>query len=148
MALFVYPVYLNPSVRTPVHKMLRSVKGVLLTEPLSNKPFLYLMQHSYLVVTDSEGIQKESASMGKPVLVTREVTERPEGVIAGVSRLVGTSRQRIVAEVDRLLSKPSAYADMSRKTPEYGNGKAAERIVRILQMHGRPGREKRSNPRQ
>lgn len=148
MALFVYPVHLNPSVRTPVHKMLRSVKGVILTEPLSYRPFLYLMRHSYLVLTDSGGIQEESASMGKPVLVTREVTERPEGVIAGVSRLVGTSRQRIVAEVDRLLSKPSAYADMSRKTPEYGNGKAAERIVRILQMHRRPGREKRSDPRQ
>ena len=130
--LFVYPVHLNPSVQKPVHKILQSVGGVVLTPPLSYKPFLYLMGKSHLVLTDSGGIQEESASMGKPVLVTREVTERPEGILAGVSRLVGTSRQRIVTEVSRLLISQSAYARMSRKTPEYGNGRAAERIVRSL----------------
>ncbi|MCC6139074.1 MAG: UDP-N-acetylglucosamine 2-epimerase (non-hydrolyzing) [Nitrospira sp.] len=150
LALFVYPVHLNPSVRTPVHKMLRSVKGVILTEPLSYKPFLYLMQHSYLVLTDSGGIQEESASLGKPVLVTRDVTERPEGVLAGVSRLVGTSRQRIVMEVSRLLTRQSAYVRMSRKTPEYGNGRASEKIVRSLMAwpakSARPARPRRSTP--
>ena len=130
--LFVYPVHLNPSVQKPVRKILQSVEGVVLTPPLSYKPFLYLMGKSHLVLTDSGGIQEESASMGKPVLVTREVTERPEGVLAGVSRLVGTSRQRIVTEVNRLLTRQSAYARMSRKIPEYGNGRAAERIIRSL----------------
>lgn len=130
--LFVYPVHLNPSVQKPVHKILQSVEGVVLTPPLSYKPFLYLMEKSHLVVTDSGGIQEECASIGKPVLVTREVTERLEGVLAGVSRLVGTSRQRIVTEVNRLLTSQSTYARMSQKTPEYGNGRAAERIVRSL----------------
>jgi UDP-N-acetylglucosamine 2-epimerase (non-hydrolysing) len=130
--LFVYPVHLNPSVQKPVYQLLQSVEGVVLIPPLSYKPFLFLMGKSHLVVTDSGGIQEESASMGKPVLVTREVTERPEGVLAGVSRLVGTSRQRIVTEVNRLLTSHSAYSRMSRKTPEYGNGRAAERIVRSL----------------
>ncbi len=125
--LFVYPVHLNPSVQKPVHQLLQSVEGVVLTQPLSYTPFVYLLGESRLVVTDSGGIQEESASMGKPVLVTREVTERPEGILAGVSRLVGTSRQRIVTEVSRLLTNQSAYARMSRKTPEYGNGRAAER---------------------
>ena len=130
--LFVYPVHLNPSVQRPVHQLLQSVEGIVLTQPLPYKPFLYLLEKSHLVVTDSGGIQEESASMGKPVLVTREVTERPEGVLAGVSRLVGTSRKRIVAEVSRLLTSRSAYSHMLRKTPVYGNGRAAERIVRSL----------------
>lgn len=130
--LFVYPVHLNPSVQKPVRETLQSVEGVILTAPLSYKPFLYLMGKSYLVVTDSGGIQEESASLGKPVLVTREVTERPEGVLAGVSRLVGTSRTRIVAEVNRLLTNRLAYGRMSKKTPQYGNGTAAGKIVRGL----------------
>lgn len=130
--LFVYPVHLNPSVHKPVRKILHAVKGVVLTPPLSYKPFLYLMGKSHLVLTDSGGIQEESASMGKPVLVTREVTERPEGVLAGVSRLVGTDRKRIVNEVSRLLVNESAHARMSRKTAAYGRGRAAIKIVHSL----------------
>ena len=139
--LFVYPVHLNPSVQKPVHKLLQSVKGVVLTPPLSYKPFLRLMEKSYLILTDSGGIQEESASMGKPVLVTRDVTERPEGVLAGVSRLVGTSRERIVKEVSRLLVSQSAYARMSRKTTGYGSGRAAEKIVHSLMEWSRRSRK-------
>jgi UDP-N-acetylglucosamine 2-epimerase (non-hydrolysing) len=135
---FVYPVHLNPNVRAPVQRILGGGEGggsrlanVHLIEPLSYLPFVALMARSHLVLTDSGGIQEEAPGLGKPVLVMRETTERPEGVTAGVVRLVGTSRERIIAEVSRLLNDDRAYRRMAGRRNPYGDGHAAVRIVRL-----------------
>jgi UDP-N-acetylglucosamine 2-epimerase (non-hydrolysing) len=134
---FVYPVHLNPNVRRPVNALLTDCPTIWLIEPLTYEPFLQLLRHSHIVLTDSGGIQEEAPSLGKPVLVMREVTERPEAVEAGTVRLVGANRERIVAEAARLLDDPMAYAEMSRAHNPYGDGQAALRIRETLELeHG------------
>jgi len=128
----VYPVHLNPSVRDPVHRLLGGNRDVHLIEPLDYLPFVYLMARSRLILTDSGGIQEEAPSLGKPVLVMRDTTERPEAVAAGTVRLVGTDADRIVAEAERLLDDAEAYGAMARAHNPYGDGKAAARIVAAL----------------
>lgn len=129
---FVYPVHLNPNVRQPVLARLSCVSNVHLTEPLEYEPFVYLMKHSHLVLTDSGGIQEEAPSLGKPVLVMREVTERPEAVEAGTVRLVGANRERIIQGVADLLDDDATYRAMSRAHNPYGDGQACARIVEQL----------------
>jgi UDP-N-acetylglucosamine 2-epimerase (non-hydrolysing) len=129
--VFVYPVHLNPNVRRPVLSILRKVPGIVLLEPLSYKLFVWLLDKSCLVLTDSGGIQEEAPSLGKPVLVMRSVTERPEGIEAGVSRLVGTDSETIVKEVSALLmQKRNEFSNIINNP--YGDGLAAERIVKSL----------------
>jgi UDP-N-acetylglucosamine 2-epimerase len=130
--VLVYPVHLNPNIRKPVFQILGSEDRVHLIRPIEYLPFVSLMERSYLIVTDSGGIQEEAPSLHKPVLVTREVTERPEAVQSGLARLVGTSRQRILAETSRLLTDAQDYAAMSRGENPYGDGQAAQRIVDAL----------------
>jgi UDP-N-acetylglucosamine 2-epimerase (non-hydrolysing) len=128
---FVYPVHLNPNVREPVRRLLGELDGgnVHLIEPLDYLQFIALMDRSTLILTDSGGVQEEAPSLGKPVLVMRETTERPEAVEAGTVRLVGTDEEVIVAETSRLLSDRAAYESMSRAHNPYGDGRAAGRIV-------------------
>ncbi|POT96769.1 MULTISPECIES: non-hydrolyzing UDP-N-acetylglucosamine 2-epimerase [Enterobacteriaceae] len=128
----VYPVHLNPNVSEPVNRILGHVKNIILIEPQDYLPFLWLMTHAWLILTDSGGIQEEAPSLGKPVLVMRETTERPEAIEAGTVRLVGTDRQRIVEEVTRLLRDNDAWQAMSRAHNPYGDGQACERILHAL----------------
>jgi UDP-N-acetylglucosamine 2-epimerase (non-hydrolysing) len=128
----VYPVHLNPRVREPVHALLGGLPAVKLLEPLDYLPFVFLMQRAALILTDSGGIQEEAPSLGTPVLVLRETTERPEAVAAGTALLVGTGREAILRETQRLLSDASAREAMARAHNPYGDGKAAERIVAAL----------------
>jgi UDP-N-acetylglucosamine 2-epimerase (non-hydrolysing) len=125
----VYPVHLNPNVREPVNRLLADRPRVHLIEPLEYLPFVYLMNRAALIITDSGGVQEEAPSLGKPVLVMREVTERPEAVDAGTVRLVGTDHARIVSEATRLLDDPVAYHAMARAHNPYGDGLASRRIV-------------------
>lgn len=130
----VYPVHLNPQVQEPVRRILGGAecRNIHLIDPLDYLPFVWLMDRSYLIITDSGGVQEEAPSLGKPVLVMRDTTERPEAVEAGTVRLVGTDSERIVAEVRRLMDDAQAYEAMSRAHNPYGDGKAARRIVRVL----------------
>ena len=128
----IFPVHLNPRVREPVYRLLADVPGIHLVEPLDYLPFVALMDRAEIIITDSGGIQEEAPSLGKPVLVTRETTERPEAVEAGTVCLVGTEAARIVSEVTRLLESRDAYRQMTRVHNPYGDGKAAERIVEAL----------------
>ncbi|MGI9217986.1 MAG: non-hydrolyzing UDP-N-acetylglucosamine 2-epimerase [Hydrogenophaga sp.] len=129
-----YPVHLNPNVRQPVNDILaaRGLANVHLIDPVDYLPFVYLMDRAHIIVTDSGGIQEEAPSLGKPVLVMRDTTERPEAVEAGTVKLVGTSREKIVAEARRLLTDEQAYATMSRAHNPYGDGKAVGRIVQLV----------------
>jgi UDP-N-acetylglucosamine 2-epimerase (non-hydrolysing) len=129
---FVYPVHLNPNVRKPVNEILASLNNVHLVEPLEYQPFVYLLKHAHLVLTDSGGIQEEAPSLGKPVLVMRDVTERPEAVEAGTVELVVANEERIVAGLSRLLDDDAHYAAMSRAHNPYGDGNACARIVDVL----------------
>ncbi len=128
----VYPVHLNPNVQEPAYEILGDIPNVTLLPPLDYQPLVYLMKRAYLVITDSGGIQEEAPGLGKPVLVLREKTERPEGVEAGTVRLVGTDRQLILNSVIELLDNSEAYNDMSQAVNPYGDGKAAVRIQRAL----------------
>ena len=130
---FVYPVHLNPNVIKPVYEILGGINNVHLIKPQEYESFIYLLKHAYLVLTDSGGIQEEAPSLGKPVLVMRDVTERPEAIEAGTVRLVGANHDRIVANVAELLDNEASYADMSRAHNPYGDGKACERIIAVLQ---------------
>jgi UDP-N-acetylglucosamine 2-epimerase (non-hydrolysing) len=130
----IYPVHLNPNVQKPVKSILGAIKNVHLIPPLDYVPFIYLMSKSYLILTDSGGIQEEAPSLGKPVLVMRETTERPEGVKEGTARLVGTNREKIVRETIGLLKDEKKYAAMSKANNPYGDGKAAEKICRIIKF--------------
>jgi len=125
----VYPVHLNPNVRKIAHKMLRSSPRIHLTGPLDYLDFINLMSRCFLVLTDSGGLQEEAPSLGKPVLLLREVTERPEGVEAGTVRIVGLSKERIFRETCRLISNRKIYERMAKSTNPYGDGKASMRIV-------------------
>lgn len=125
----VYPVHLNPNVREPVNRLLSGIDNVFLIEPQDYLPFVYLMNRAYLILTDSGGIQEEAPSLGKPVLVMRETTERPEAVEAGTVKLVGTDVEKIIREVTLLLNDHQAYQTMSQAHNPYGDGKACQRII-------------------
>ncbi len=128
----IYPVHLNPNVREPVQRILKGLANIHLIEPLDYEPFVYLMSHAYLVLTDSGGIQEEAPSLGKPVLVMRETTERPEAVDAGTVKLVGTAREMIIREVLHLLDNNQAYTRMAKAHNPYGDGKACARIIKFI----------------
>ena len=130
-----YPMHLNPNVREPVNRILKNVDNVHLIEPQDYLPFVYLMNQAHIIVTDSGGVQEEAPSLGKPVLVMRDTTERPEAVEAGTVKLVGTDKVRIVNEVNNLLTNAQEYQSMSRAHNPYGDGKACERIVAKIKQH-------------
>lgn len=131
----VYPVHPNPNVQGPVYALLGDLPNVTLTPPLDYLPMVHILERATIVLTDSGGLQEEAPGFGKPVLVLRSVTERPEGVEAGIVRLVGTDRRRIVEDTTLLLDDPKAYAEMSKAVNPYGDGHAAERIVKTLLGH-------------
>jgi UDP-N-acetylglucosamine 2-epimerase (non-hydrolysing) len=128
----IYPVHLNPNVQEPVQRLLADKSSIHLVQPMDYLPFVYLMSRSYLVLTDSGGIQEEAPSLGKPVLVMRDTTERPEGVKAGTVKLVGTDEKLITSEVNALLDDPSLYQRMATATNPYGDGHAADRIASVI----------------
>jgi len=128
----IYPVHLNPNVQKPVYEMLSEVDNVKLIAPLSYPAFVWLMEKSYIIITDSGGVQEEAPSLGKPVLVMRDTTERPEAVEAGTVLLVGTEIDKITEEANRLLEDARAYESMSQLHNPYGDGKACERIVNYI----------------
>jgi len=132
---FVYPVHLNPNIRKPVREILAGMSNVSLIEPLDYLSMVNLMKQSSLILTDSGGIQEEAPTFGVPVLVMREATERPEAIDSGVARLVGTERQHIVQETQRLLRNPTEYRAMATKKNPFGDGKASRRIVSYLIRH-------------
>lgn len=125
----VYPVHLNPNVQEPVNRLLKNLSNIHLIEPLDYEPFVYLMDRSYLILTDSGGIQEEAPSLGKPVLVMRDTTERPEAVLAGTVKLVGTDSEVIVENVVELINSKGAYDLMARAHNPYGDGSACSRII-------------------
>ena len=127
-----YPVHLNPNVRRPVNRILSNLDNVYLVEPQKYLPFVYLMNRAYLILTDSGGIQEEAPSLGKPVLVMRETTERPEAVSAGTVKLVGTKVDIMVSSVKELLKDRDKYEQMSVAHNPYGDGLASRRILEVL----------------
>ena len=133
---FVYPMHLNPNVRKPIHKVfgedLNNLGNMFFIEPLEYLSFVYLMEKSTIVLTDSGGIQEEAPGLGKPVLVMRDTTERPEALEAGTVKLVGTNYDKIVSEVSRLVDDTAYYNQMSQAVNPYGDGKACERIIKSL----------------
>lgn len=133
----VYPVHPNPNVQASAREILAGVPRVHLIEPMDYRPFVQLMNKCYMILTDSGGVQEEAPSLGKPVLVLRKTTERPEAIEAGTGRLVGTDRELIVKEAARLLTDEAAYTDMSNQINPYGDGRAAERIVDVLLKNSR-----------
>lgn len=132
---FIYPVHLNPNVREPVNRLLQSTPNVFLIEPQDYLPFVYLMNQSYIILTDSGGIQEEAPSLGKPVLVMRDTTERPEAVEAGTVKLIGTNKNNIVNAVESLLTNEIEYNKMSRAHNPYGDGNASARIIKRIRSH-------------
>ncbi len=134
---FVYPVHLNPNVRRPVNEILNDTSNVFLLEPLEYIDFVYLMKKAYFIITDSGGIQEEAPSFSVPVLITRDKTERPEAIRAGIAKLVGTNPATIVSAASQLLADSSAYSAMQGVTNPFGDGRASERILAaILNYHG------------
>ncbi|WP_196889199.1 non-hydrolyzing UDP-N-acetylglucosamine 2-epimerase [Aureivirga sp. CE67] len=132
----VYPVHLNPNVQKPVYELLDAVKNIKLINPLSYPAFVWLMNKSHLIITDSGGVQEEAPSLGKPVLVMRDTTERPEAVEAGTVILVGTETEKIVSEATKLLEDKELYAKMSALHNPYGDGEACQRIVSFIEEKG------------
>ena len=128
----VYPVHLNPNVQKPVNEILSNTPNVYLINPLQYESFLYLMNKSYFIITDSGGVQEEAPSLGKPVLVMRDTTERPEALEAGTVKLVGTNKELIIKEAQKLLDDESEYNTMSKAHNPYGDGKACDRIVKFV----------------
>ncbi len=128
----IYPVHLNPNVREPVNRIIKDNPKIHLIEPQDYLPFVYLMNRAYIIITDSGGVQEEAPSLGKPVLVLREVTERPEAINAGTVRLVGTNREKIVSETDKLLHDENAYTTMARAHNPYGDGTACRKITELI----------------
>jgi len=128
----VYPVHLNPNVQKPVKEILSDTKNVFLIDPLQYESFIYMMNKSYFIITDSGGVQEEAPSLGKPVLVMRDTTERPEAVEAGTVKLVGTDKETIIKEAQNLLDNQEEYNNMSKAHNPYGDGKACEKIVEFI----------------
>ena len=131
-AQILYPMHLNPNVREPVNRILQGINNIFLIEPQQYLPFIYLMDRSYIILTDSGGIQEEAPSLGKPVLVMRDTTERPEAVSAGTVKLVGTDIEMITSSIAELITNEEAYKTMSFAHNPYGDGKASERILNYL----------------
>jgi UDP-N-acetylglucosamine 2-epimerase (non-hydrolysing) len=131
----IYPVHRNPNVMDPAYRQLDNLANVFLVEPLDYVPFVDLMRRAYLLITDSGGIQEEGPSLGKPILVMREKTERPEAVAAGTVKLVGTDADRIVREAERLLDDQAEYTRMARIHNPYGDGCASDRIRQAIAAH-------------
>ncbi len=129
----IYPVHLNPNVKGPVNELLSGISNIHLVSPLAYPAFIWLMEKSYLIITDSGGIQEEAPSLGKPVLVTRTTTERPEAVDEGTVILVGTDTEKIIEETHKLLNNPEYYNSRSMLHNPYGDGKATERIVNFIE---------------
>ena len=129
-AQIIYPVHLNPNVQKPVYELLNNLPNVKLIAPLAYPAFVWLMMQSYLILTDSGGVQEEAPSLGKPVLVMREVTERPEAVEAGTVKMVGTDKEKIASSISELLNNQILYQEMSRAHNPYGDGKACGKIVK------------------
>ena len=128
----VYPVHLNPNVQKPVKEILSDTPNVYLIDPLQYENFIYMMNKSYFIITDSGGVQEEAPSLGKPVLVMRDTTERPEAVEAGTVKLVGTNKETIIQEAQKLIDDENEYSKMSKAHNPYGDGKACERIVKFI----------------
>ncbi|MEP0366646.1 MAG: UDP-N-acetylglucosamine 2-epimerase (non-hydrolyzing) [Cyclobacteriaceae bacterium] len=128
----IYPVHLNPNVRKPVYELLKGIDNIKLIDPLDYPSFVWLMDHSYFIITDSGGVQEEAPSLGKPVLVMRDTTERPEAVEAGTVKLVGTDNKLIVKEALELIDNEKAYNGMSKAHNPYGDGKASQRIYEYI----------------
>lgn len=128
----VYPVHLNPNVQKPVKEILSDTPNVYLVDPLQYESFIYMMNRSYFIITDSGGVQEEAPSLGKPVIVMRDTTERPEAVEAGTVKLVGTNKEAIIKEAQKLLDDKNEYNTMSKAHNPYGDGKACQRIVEFL----------------
>ena len=128
----IYPVHLNPNVQKPVYKLLKDIENIKLIDPLSYPAFVWLMDKSYLIITDSGGVQEEAPSLGKPVLVMRGTTERPEAVDAGTVVLVGTNTDKIIDETNKLLTNEESYRKMSKLHNPYGDGNACKRIVEFI----------------
>jgi UDP-N-acetylglucosamine 2-epimerase (non-hydrolysing) len=131
----IYPVHLNPNVQKPVHQVLSGVNNIHLIDPQEYLPFAFLMQRSFMIITDSGGIQEEAPFLGKPVLLMRDTTERPEAVEAGTVKLVGTQVERILGEANRLLDNQEAYLRMAKASNPFGDGFAARRIVESLMLN-------------
>ncbi|MGV8915077.1 MAG: non-hydrolyzing UDP-N-acetylglucosamine 2-epimerase [Kaistella sp.] len=131
----IYPVHLNPNVKGPVHELLSGIGNIQLIDPLAYPAFVWLMSKSYMIITDSGGVQEEAPSLGKPVLVMRDTTERPEAVDAGTVILVGTDKNKIISEAQILLDDPTFYNKMSTLHNPYGDGKACERIVTFIKNY-------------
>ena len=128
----IFPVHLNPNIQKPVNKMLKNIKNINLIQPQNYIKFQYLMSKAFIILTDSGGIQEEAPSLGKPVLVMRDVTERPEAIEAGTVKLVGTDIEKIINSVNDLLNNKNEYKKMSLSHNPYGDGQACDRIVEIL----------------
>lgn len=128
----IYPVHMNPNVRGPVNRLLSNINNIYLIEPLQYLPFVYLMDKSYIILTDSGGIQEEAPSLGKPVLVMRDTTERPEAILAGTVALVGTDKNKITEKVKELIENIEVYKKMSAAQNPYGDGKSCQRIVNAI----------------
>jgi UDP-N-acetylglucosamine 2-epimerase (non-hydrolysing) len=128
----VYPVHLNPNVKEPVYELLSGIKNIKLLKPIDYEPFIYLMDRCHFIISDSGGIQEEAPSLGKPVLVTRDTTERPEALEAGAVKLVGTNKDKIILESERLLSDSASYQRMSKIQNPFGDGHASEKIISNL----------------
>lgn len=128
----VYPVHLNPNVQKPVKELLANTENVHLIEPLQYEQFVYMMDKSYFIITDSGGVQEEAPSLGKPVLVMRDTTERPEALEAGTVKLVGTNTQLIIKEAQKLIDDQEAYERMSRASNPYGDGNACQKVIEFL----------------
>lgn len=128
----IYPMHLNPNVREPVNRIIGEIKNIMLIEPLDYEPFVYLMSKSHIILTDSGGVQEEAPSLGKPVLVMRDTTERPEAVDAGTVKLVGTDKNLIISSVQELLDNKEKYEKMSLAHNPYGDGFASKRIIDVL----------------
>lgn len=133
---FIYPVHMNPNVSEPAHRLLGNIPNVILLPPLDYLPLVHILKRSALVLTDSGGLQEEAPGLGVPVLVLRDVTERPEGVDAGTVRLVGTDRQKIISTASLLLNDFGEHQKMARAVNPYGDGHASERIVLALDEMG------------
>ena len=131
----VYPVHLNPKVQEPVNRLLKCIDNIYLIEPQDYLPFVYLMNKAHIIITDSGGIQEEAPSLGKPVIVLRDTTERPEAVEAGTVKLVGTNVDMIVSEVSSLLDSPEKYKQMSMAHNPYGQGDACIKIIKALKSN-------------
>jgi UDP-N-acetylglucosamine 2-epimerase (non-hydrolysing) len=130
-----YPMHLNPNVREPVNRILKGIVNIYLIEPQQYLPFIYLMTRAHLILTDSGGIQEEAPSLGKPVLVMRDTTERPEAVKAGTVKLVGTDVEVMTSAINELMDDEAAYKAMSFAHNPYGDGKTCERILHVLAKH-------------